>query len=137
MDMVRLLLVLAILGSSFAANAPSPYCNSRPIYKEGPLTYEERLSHDMDDAFSGYNLDIELASNNSFAKMSKKFMEVDRMNVYFPNLIAHHIEHNGNDWGKESFLLYRDGSGYTHFVYGLMEDSYHVPKLDFTLQVTK
>ena len=136
MDMVRLLLVLTVLGCALAVRAPVPYCNSRPIYKEGPLAYEERITHDMDTAFSGYNLDIQLASNSTCASLTKKFTQEDNMGSYFPGLISHHIEHSGNDWGKEYFLLYKDKSNNTQFVYGLMQDTHHVPQVDFTLQVT-
>ena len=98
---IRLLLVLALAVLTInSAKPPAPFCQSRPILKELPLTYEEKLATDMAQLFSGYNLDIELASNNSFVKINKKFIEVDRMNTYLQGLIAHHIEHKDNDWGK-------------------------------------
>jgi hypothetical protein len=51
------LLVVQVLA---VARAPTPYCVSKPLYKQLPLTYEEILTYDMDIPFSGYNLFIHL-----------------------------------------------------------------------------
>ena len=101
MDMLRVtILIMVLLSAATASKIPVPFCHSRPLFKETALSYEEKLSHDAADFFSGYNLDIAIASNNSFARISKKFQELDRMNTYLPGLISHHIEHNQNGWGK-------------------------------------
>lgn len=136
MDMVRLFVLLTLLALAAGARLPVPFCNSHSIFKQGPLSFSEKVVINTGDAFSGYNLDIALVSNNSFAKINKKFQEIDRMGTYFPGLITHHIEQDANGWGKESFLIYKDSNGITRFVYGLMKDNYHVPQFDFTLQIT-
>jgi hypothetical protein len=56
-----LLLVTLVLQVWAIARAPVPFCQSKPLFKQFPLSAEELLSHDMADTFSGYNLDIALA----------------------------------------------------------------------------
>jgi hypothetical protein len=53
----------------------------------------------MDTSFSGYNLKIELTSNNSFVTMNKKIFELDRRNTYLPSIISHYVEHKDNGIG--------------------------------------
>ena len=66
-------LIACIVGLGLtAAVAPEPYCLSKPLYKQFPLAIAEILSHDMALSFTGYNLDIQLTSNNTFATLSKK-----------------------------------------------------------------
>jgi hypothetical protein len=68
-----IVLVALLLSPSLGiAFAPEPYCLSKPLYKQFPLTIEEELSHNMADSFNGYNLDISLPQNISFATMSQK-----------------------------------------------------------------
>ena len=90
------LVVLSVLG----AKAPIPYCVAKPEFKEVPLSLGEQMIVNLDTLFSGYNLDISLASKNSFAILNKKITELDRPDGYFPNIISHYVEHNGNNWGK-------------------------------------
>jgi len=54
----------------------------------------------MDESFSGYNLEIELTSNNTFATLSKKLVELDRRNSYLSNMVSHYIEKKDNGVGK-------------------------------------
>lgn len=90
----------------------------------------------MDDSFSGYNLDIQLTSNNSFATLSKKLRELDRRNSYIPSIISHYIEHKDNGIGRDSFILYKDFSGSVHFTYGIIRSKSSLPELNSTVVVT-
>ena len=81
----------------------------------------------MADSFSGYNLNIELTSNNSFATLSKKFRELDKRNTYIPSIISHYIEHKDNGLGKDSFILYKDFTGSIHFTYGIIRSKSTLP----------
>ena len=123
---IALLLTFTLVTS--VARLPSPYCNSKPLFKQTPLSPKELRSHDMSDAFSGYNLNITLASNNSFASMTPKFLELDKRNYHFPIIISHHVEHNGNTWGKESYIMYStETAGGIYFTYAIRNESHHIP----------
>ena len=54
----------------------------------------------MDDAFSGYNLDIQIASQTKAASITDKFLKLDRKQTYIADLISHHIQSKGNEWGQ-------------------------------------
>lgn len=84
--------------------------------------------------FSGYNLDITLASKNTFAVLNKKLTEIDRHDGYFPDIISHYVEHDGNNWGKDSYILYHDNTSYI-FAFAKIKDEYHVPEIDFTATI--
>jgi hypothetical protein len=90
----------------------------------------------MDDSFSGYNLNIELTSNNSFATVSKKFRELDRRNAYIPSIISHYMEHKDNGVGRDAFILYKDFTGSIHFNYGIIRSKSSLPELNSTALVT-
>lgn len=61
---------------------------------------------------------------------------IDRRGGYLPNIISHYVQHKGNNWGRESFVLYRDMTGSHIFTYGVMRDQTHVPPADFTVIVS-
>jgi hypothetical protein len=55
----------------------------------------------LDNLFSGYNLDLTIATNSSsFARLNKKMELIDTRAGYFPGVISHYVEHRGNNWGK-------------------------------------
>lgn len=76
----------------------------------------------LDDLFTGYNLDLSLASNHSFALLTKKMTLLDQKDGYFPNIISHYVEHDGNNWGKDTYIMYQDMSGSIIFSYGKIKD---------------
>jgi hypothetical protein len=92
-NLICTLLICSVLISisEQIGKAPQPYCQSKPLYKQFPMVPEEIISHDMDTSFSGYNLNIELTSNNSFVTMNKKIYELDRRNTYLPSIISHFV----------------------------------------------
>jgi hypothetical protein len=90
----------------------------------------------VSEIFSGYNLDIKLASNNSFASVTEKLIQLDKRGAYLPNIIAHQVEKNGNTWGKESYIMYKDISGAIHFAYGIQKDDHEVPEMGFTALIS-
>ena len=65
--------VFLILHCESAARAPVPYCFSKPIYKEFPLTVEEACDYDMEQIFSGYNLNISLLKGGDVASVGRKW----------------------------------------------------------------
>jgi len=90
----------------------------------------------MAQSFSGYNLDIQLTSNNTFATMSKKIRELDRVNTYLANVISHYIEKKDNGVGKDSFILFKDFTGSYRFTYGVITDKSSLPQFNVTNIVT-
>jgi len=90
----------------------------------------------MAQSFSGYNLDIQLTSNNTFATLSKKLRELDRMNTYIFEMVSHYIEKKDNSVGRDSFILYKDMTGSYHFSYGTINDKNSLPQFNTTMIVT-
>ena len=134
---VLLVLTACLLATGLgAAFAPEPFCLSKPLYKQFPLVMEEVLSHDFAQSFSGFNLDIQLTSNNTFATMSKKLRELDRRNSYIFEMVSHYIEKKDNTVGKDSFILYKDITGAYHFTYGMIGDKTSLPTMNTTMIVT-
>ena len=91
--MIRNILLLSlVVVSAFAiARAPVPYCSIRPELKQVPLSLGEQMIVNMDGLFTGYNLDIALATNHSFALLTKKMTLLDQIDGYFPNIISHYV----------------------------------------------
>jgi hypothetical protein len=97
----------------------------------------EQMIVNLDGMFTGYNLDISLATNHSFALLMKKMTLLDSLDGYFPNIISHYVEHDGNNWGKDTFILYQDMSNSVIFSYGKIRDEYHIPSVDFTVIISR
>jgi hypothetical protein len=131
-----LLLLLFVTQVAAIARAPSTYCTSKALYKQFPIASEELIMHDTADFFSGYNLNVTLGSNNSWAAVSQKWSILDRKNQYFPNIISHYIEPKDNSVGRDSFLLYKDLVGTTMISYGIIKDKSSLPETNATAIVT-
>ena len=95
-----LLLALTIIEVSSTAWVPKPYCLSRPMYKEFPLTSEELVTYDMSQSFSGFNLNITLGKESDVASIGRKWSIIDRVNQSFPNIISHYVETRHNTVGR-------------------------------------
>lgn len=131
------LLSLVVLQAMSLAKAPVPYCTVKPQFKEVPLSFQEQINYDLDEIFFGYNLELAIASNSSsYARINKKIAAIDQLKGYFPNIVSHYVEHKGNNWGKESYILYQDMTGSYIFSYGRIQDEFHVPKLEFTVIIS-
>lgn len=91
--MIReLILFCLVLSCAISAKAPAPYCVAKPSLKALPLSYGEQIIHSVDDLFSGYNLDISIASDSgSFARLNKKMQLIDQFSGYFPGIISHYV----------------------------------------------
>lgn len=131
-----LVVMLLICQAEAIARAPTPYCSSKTIYKQFPLSAEEILIHDMSDVFSGYNLNITLGSKNPWASITPKWQILDRRNAYFPNIISHYVEPKENTVGRDSFLLYKDFTGSVMLSYGIIRDKGSLPVVNSTAIVT-
>ena len=135
-ETIVLILLIVCISPSSNSIAPRPYCMSKPIYHNFPLASQQILTHDMADHFSGYNLNINITSKNLFATMSPKIIELDRQDVYLANIISFYIEKKDNTVGTQSFVLYSDMSGSTHFTYGSITNINLLPQMNSTIFVT-
>ncbi|CAM6004635.1 unnamed protein product [Sphagnum balticum] len=128
---------MALVAAAMAASkAPVPYCFSKPLFDQFPLAAEEVLSHDMATSFTGYNLNISLLSQNSFATLSSKWEILDSRNAYFPGIISHYVEPRFNSVGRDSFLLYKDLTGTIFLSYGIIRNRDQLPDVTSTTIVT-
>ncbi len=135
-NLIGLAILLLAAQVSSIARAPTPYCNSKLIVKQFPIASEELLVVDTANWFSGYNLDVKLGSNNSWAAVSKKVNMLDQKNQYFPNIISHYVEPKDNSVGRDSFLLYKDLTGTIMISYGIIRDKNQLPAANSTAIVT-
>lgn len=137
MKILSLALVL-LLAAEIAciAKAPLPFCSSKNILKQFPLTIDEVISTDLSDIFTGYNLNITIPSNNSFARITPKWSVLDRRDSYFPGIISHFVEMRDNTVGTDSFLLYKDLTGAVHFTYGVIKTKNSLPEINSTALIT-
>jgi hypothetical protein len=90
----------------------------------------------MSESFSGYNLDITIPADITFATVSKKLRELDRISSYFAEIVSHYIEKKDNSVGKDSFILYKDITGSYHFAYGQITDKRSLPHFNTSFIVT-
>jgi hypothetical protein len=90
----------------------------------------------MSSTFSGYNLNITVASNNSWADITQKWHLLDRKEAYYPGLISHYVEPKDNSVGRDSFLLYKDATGTVLLSYGIIRDKGYLPDVKSTAIVT-
>jgi hypothetical protein len=135
-NFLSLFLLLALIISACAiAKAPVPSCTAKTLYKQFPLTVGEILTHDMDRSFSGYNLNITLATNNSFASLTRKWDTLDRRGGYYPGIISHYIEPKDNGVGRDSFLLYKQGKA-VMLTYGVIRNKDLLPEINSTAIIT-
>jgi len=81
---LALLIALMAVQIKTAGRAPIPYCFSKPIYKEFPLTFSESIDYDLEGIFSGYNLNITLAKGSEVASVGRKSAIIDRKEEHLP-----------------------------------------------------
>ena len=131
-----LLLFLLIVSVSSVARAPTPFCSSKPIYKQVPITVGEIIDADVSSMFQGYNLNVTTAVDYPFASVSRKWNVLDRVNTYFPNVISHYIEPKDNSVGRDSFLLYKDNGGTIWLNYGIIRSKDRLPETSSSVIVS-
>jgi len=135
-SVVAVVMVLLACQVHSIARAPTPHCSTYPTIKQLPLAADELFSFDMSTAFSGYNLNITIGTNNSWADVTRKWHLLDQRPAYFPNLISHYVEPKDNSVGRDSFLLYKDATGTVMLSYGLIRDKGQLPVVNSTAIVT-
>ncbi len=77
-----------------------------------------------------------MATNSSYASIGRKWYTLDRAYSYYPNIISHYVEHQGNTVGRDSFLLHVNFAGATQLSYGIIRDKNRLPEVSSTVIVT-
>ena len=77
---------------------PIPTCNGPKFQlKDIPVSLGETLSYNIDDYFTGFNLEFNLSSSApNFAYLTHKTDTVRTFNKTQPGLKAYHLDHQGN-----------------------------------------
>jgi tetrahydromethanopterin S-methyltransferase subunit G len=81
-------------------------------------------------------LDFTISTQSTFAHLSKKVVQIDKKFQYFPKIIAQHVEQDGNNWGREAYILYTNLIGNIFFTYGHITDQSHIPDFNSTVTVS-
>lgn len=108
-----LLLGLALLLTvvSPASKAPVPTCNSPKInLLDFPISLHETQTYNMNDIFSGYNLNLTIPTKPSFVNIREKISKLKDFPRQQPGLRNYHLDHNGNNWGNTLVTLSTDGN---------------------------
>jgi hypothetical protein len=62
--------------------------------------------YNLDDYFTGFNLEFNLSSSApDFVRLKQKTEVVRNFNKTQPGLKSYHLDHNGNEWGKNLITL--------------------------------
>ena len=86
---------------------PAPTCSPPTVFfKEFPITLNEIQTFNVDDLFTGFNLQYNLSSSApDFVHFRDKFKLTHSTPYPQKGLTSYHLEHRGNEWGKELITL--------------------------------
>lgn len=106
--MKYLFTILLIVAVAFSLSPePIPTCTSPKFQASDlPITLNEVQSFNLDNYFTGFNLEFNLSSSApDFAYLTEKTDLVRNFNKQQPGIKSHHLDHNGNTWGKTLITL--------------------------------
>jgi hypothetical protein len=122
-----MLAALAMLAHS--SKAPVPTCNSPKIaLQDLPISLHETQHFNLDDIFSGYNLNITIPSKPDFVHLRPKLQTVATVAKPLPGLQNYHFAHDFNEWGGVLVTLSVDGTK-TVVNWGVSDRTHLVPDL--------
>lgn len=97
---LTILLLAAIVTIAAASKTPVPTCNSPKIaLQDLPISLQETQTFNMDDFFSGYNLNITIPSKVDGVDIRPKLFKTAGEAKPMPGLKNYHFSHRGNQWG--------------------------------------
>jgi hypothetical protein len=101
------LLCLALLFSLISASkVPVPTCTSPKVaLQDFPISLHETQSFDMNDVFSGYNLNITIPTKPEFVFLREKLFKLKSAPLNQSGLRNYHLSHEGNVWGNTLVTL--------------------------------
>jgi hypothetical protein len=89
-----------LLSLATASKAPIPSCNSpRIALQDFPISIQETQSFDMNDIFTGYNLNITIPSRPEFVFLREKLTTLKKAPKNQSGLRNYHLSNEGNNWG--------------------------------------
>jgi hypothetical protein len=96
-----LLLAALLLSLAAASVAPVPTCNSpRTALQDLPISLRETQSFDLNDFFSGYNLNFSIPTKPEFVFLRDKLTTLKQTAKNQSGLRNYHLGSEGNSWGS-------------------------------------
>ena len=133
MAYLKLILSLLLFGGIMGI-VPTPNCSTGFFYQTLPITPNELVRYDLDDLFTGFNVDFTLtdASSYDFINISKK-LAINAEQTLIDELVglkSVHIEEAGNEWGNGFIALTEKGND-TTIQYGLLPNNKSAPVINY------
>lgn len=105
---LKLILSLLLFGGILCI-VPTPNCSRGFFYQTLPITPNELIRYDLDDLFTGFNVDFTLADASSydFINISNK-LPINAEQTLVDELVglkSVHMEEAGNEWGNGFIAL--------------------------------
>lgn len=101
-----LILAALLLSLAAASVAPVPTCNSpRIALQDLPISLRETQSFDLNDFFSGYNLNFSVITKPEFVFLRDKLTTLKQTPKNQSGLRNYHLASEGNSWGATLVTL--------------------------------
>lgn len=95
-----LFFLVLLLTTALASKVPSPICNSPKIkLQDLPVSLREVQNYNLNNIFSGYNLNITIPDKPDFVYLRDKVTKLKNVEKQQPGLRNYHLSHEGNQWG--------------------------------------
>jgi hypothetical protein len=95
------LFFILLLSTTLSSKVPEPSCNSlKGKLFDIPISLYETQNYNMNDYFSGYNLNITIPKKPDFVYIREKITKIKTAEKTQPGLINYNLMHEGNQWGN-------------------------------------
>jgi len=132
-----LLLAAVLLSLAAASRVPVPSCSSPKInLQDFPISLQETQSFDMNDIFSGYNLNITIPNRPDFVFLREKLTTLKKAPKNQSGLRNYHLGNEGNQWGATLVTISSFGNE-TTIRWGATPANESIPVLTNEAVVTK
>lgn len=124
-----ILFSLATLAFSDLSPGPKPFCSSKSIPRQLPITIDEIFTVDLSNYFVGYNLDYTQLNAKPFAYIKPNFYSQGTAPIDVQKIISSKISLEKNSFGNVYSLLAEEGNE-TVLVIGNLRHPTGVPILE-------
>ena len=126
---LALVLAICLLATVHASKVPLPSCNSPKIaLQDWPISLHETQQFNLDNFFSGYNLNLTIPSKPDFVQLRPKIQQTAVVNKPMPGLQSYHYAHMGNRWGGVLVTISVNGNN-TVVNWGVSDSTHLIPDL--------
>jgi hypothetical protein len=127
---IKFVLIITLLTfAQSASKQPIPTCNSPKVNLQNfPISLQETQDYNMNDFFSGYNLNITILNKPDFVYLRDKLTLTKNMAKAQPGLRNYHLAHRGNQWGAELVTISTEGNS-TKIRWGSAAQNQTIPEL--------